>query len=161
MQGHEYSRRAALELRIPPVAVVLVASGLMWIAAWCLPSLRRPFSGHLAMALGLFAAGALVSFAGVVQFRRARTTVNPLTPEASSALVVSGVYEWTRNPMYLGFLIALCGWAAYLSNAASVLVLPLFIVYMNRFQIAPEERALRARFGQQFEDYCRSVRRWL
>ena len=157
----ETSRRVALELRIPPVAVVFIASGLMWIAAWSLPSLQWTFSGHLAMALGLFAAGTLVSLGGVVQFRRARTTVNPLTPEASSALVISGVYRWTRNPMYLGFLIALCGWAVYLSNAASVLVLPLFIVYMNRFQIAPEERAFWARFGQQFEDYFRSVRRWL
>ena len=132
----------------------------MWIEARLLPSLQRPFSGHWAMALGLFAAGALVSLGGVMQFRRARTTVNPLTPEASSTLVISGVYRWTRNPMYLGFLIALCGWAVYLWNATSVLVLPLFIVYMNRSQIAPEERALRARFGQQFED-CRSVRRWL
>ena len=63
--------------------------------------------------------------------------------------------------MYLGFLLALGGWAIFLANAVSALLLPLFVLYMNRFQIAPEERALAARFGQQFEDYRRSVRRWL
>jgi protein-S-isoprenylcysteine O-methyltransferase Ste14 len=84
-----------------------------------------------------------------------------MKPDAASSLVADGVYRWTRNPMYLGFLIALAGWAAYLANVASALVLPLFVLYMNRFQIVPEERALAARFGPQFEDYRRSVRRWL
>lgn len=152
---------SSLELRIPPVAVVLVAATLMWGAAWLVPSLRWPFTGHVAASLLALVAGVLISAAGVMQFRRARTTVNPMTPGASSALVVSGVYRWTRNPMYLGFLIALAAWALFLANPLSAAVLPLFALYMNRFQIAPEERALQARFGQQFESYRRSVRRWL
>jgi len=151
----------ALELRIPPVGVVLVAAALMWLAAWAWPSLTWQLPGQRAIAIAALVAGVVVAMQGVMQFRRARTTVNPTTPSASSSLVVAGLYRWTRNPMYLGFLLALGGWAIFLANAVSALLLPLFVLYMNRFQIAPEERALAARFGQQFEDYRRSVRRWL
>jgi protein-S-isoprenylcysteine O-methyltransferase Ste14 len=133
----------------------------MWLVAWLLPSLRWPFPGHQVLAVAAVVAGALTSAAGVVQFRRARTTVNPLTPEASSSLVVAGIYRGTRNPMYLGFLVALTGMALWLASPAALLVLPLFVLYMNRFQIVPEERALAARFGSSFEQYRRSVRRWL
>jgi protein-S-isoprenylcysteine O-methyltransferase Ste14 len=150
-----------MELRIPPLALVLLAAALMWLAAWWLPAFRLPFYGHQVLALAALLAGILVAAAGLVQFRKAGTTVNPLTPEASSALVVAGVYRWTRNPMYLGFLAALTGWALYLASLATVPVLLLFVLYMNRFQIVPEERALAARFGASFEQYRRSVRRWL
>lgn len=150
-----------LELRVPPVGVVLVTAALMWLTAWLSPSLTWPLPGHQAVAITALVAGVLASLAGVMQFRRARTTVNPMTPAASSSLVVAGIYRWTRNPMYLGFLFALGAWAIFLANALSALFLPLFVLYMNRFQIVPEERALATRFGQQFEDYRRSVRRWL
>ena len=133
----------------------------MWLVAWLLPSLHWLFPGHQVLAVAAAVAGALISVAGVVQFRRARTTVNPMTPEASSFLVVAGIYRWTRNPMYLGFLVALIGMALWLASPASLLVLPFFVLYMNRFQIVPEERALAARFGASFEQYRRSARRWL
>ena len=152
---------ASLKLRVPPVAVVLIAAGLAWLLDRAAPPLRLAFPGSVAIASALAIAGALVAAAGVVQFRRARTTVNPMTPDAATSLVADGVYRRTRNPMYLGFLIALAGWVVYLANMASALVLPLFVLYMNRFQIAPEEHALAARFGRQFEDYRRAVRRWL
>lgn len=105
--------------------------------------------------------GVCVALLGVASFRRARTTVNPLKPEKASALVMSGIYRYTRNPMYLGLLLALLGWAFFLSNALAFLSLPAFILYMNRFQIAPEERVLAARFGQEFAAYLSKVRRWL
>ena len=79
----------------------------------------------------------------------------------SSALVRSGVYKLTRNPMYLGFLMLLSGWGIYLSNAGALLFVPMFLVYMNRFQIEREERALTSRFGQEFVEYATQVRRWL
>jgi protein-S-isoprenylcysteine O-methyltransferase Ste14 len=63
--------------------------------------------------------------------------------------------------MYLGMLLILAGWALVVSNLAALAMLPLFVAYLNRFQIGPEERALRARFGAEFENYCRTVRRWL
>lgn len=99
--------------------------------------------------------------AGVIEFHRARTTVNPLRPEAASAFVVSGIYRVTRNPMYVGMAIVLLAWAIYLSHPLSLLGVVAFVAYIQRYQIAPEEKALRALFPGAFEAYSREVRRWL
>ena len=153
----------SLELRIPPAVLVLGAAFLMWLAAWAVPSLRLAIPAVVALTLALAVAlmGALVIAAGIIEFRRARTTVNPMTPDAASSLVVEHVYASTRNPMYLGFTMLLLGWALFLSHPLSFLVVPCFIAYMNRFQIVPEERALEHRFGSEFEVYRSRVRRWL
>jgi protein-S-isoprenylcysteine O-methyltransferase Ste14 len=151
----------ALELKIPPLAVGLIVAALMWLARRVLPALGFGFPGRHLVALGVSAAGACIIGLGVVSFRRAATTVNPMKPESSSTLVVSGIYHMTRNPMYLGFFLILIGWAIFLSNVVAFALLPLFILYMNRFQIEPEERALASLFGQAFESYRSSVRRWL
>jgi protein-S-isoprenylcysteine O-methyltransferase Ste14 len=84
-----------------------------------------------------------------------------MTPDAASAVVTGGVFRWSRNPMYLGMLVALAGWAAYLSNALAALLLPAFVAYLNRFQIRPEEQALLARFGPAYSEYMAAVRRWI
>ena len=150
----------ALELRVPPLALVVVFAVGMAVIAYAAPaSLAVP--GRLLVALTLAFAGALVALAGVVAFHEHKTTVNPFTPDQSSSLVASGIYRFSRNPMYLGFLLALAGWAVYLANWASALLLPAFVAYMNRFQIEPEERALSQRFGQEFASYSKATRRWL
>jgi protein-S-isoprenylcysteine O-methyltransferase Ste14 len=151
----------SLELRVPPVALVLVFGIAMAAVARLFPLGRAGMPGRLVVAIALVCAGVLVAAAGVLTFRRQKTTVNPMTPEQSSSLVVTGIYRYSRNPMYLGFLLVLAGWGAYLANPAALLLLPLFVVYMNRFQIGPEERALSAKFGQPFDDYRQAVRRWL
>ena len=150
----------SLELRIPPVALVIIFAAAMAVLAYAVPA-SVPVPAKLAIAVSLVIAGALVALAGVVAFHRQKTTVNPFTPEQSSSLVDTGIYRFRRNPMYLGFLVALLGLGAYLANWVSVLLLPAFVAYMNRFQIEPEERALAERFGPQFQSYSRSVRRWL
>ena len=150
-----------LELKVPPVAIVLVTGAFMWLVAWMVPGLAFVFPARYPVAASLVVAGALSSLLGVISFRRARTTVNPMTPESSSSLVVSGIYKLTRNPMYLGFLLALFGWAIFLSNMLAFIFLPAFIFYMTRFQIEPEERALAALFGQAFASYKKRTRRWL
>jgi len=150
-----------LELRIPPAAIALAAAVLMWIAARALPSLTFPVPGREPLALTFVLAGLLTAAAGVFEFHRARTTVNPLNPGAASALVVNGAYRLTRNPMYLGFAFMLLGLAIVLSNLPAALPVPAYVAYMNRFQILPEERALRARFGAEFEAYSARVRPWL
>jgi protein-S-isoprenylcysteine O-methyltransferase Ste14 len=150
-----------LELKIPPLAVWLVLAGVMLGVAYAAPGLSFTLAGSSAIALALVALGIAVALAGVINFRNKRTTVNPLTPSASSVIVSGGVYRFSRNPMYLGFLLALAGWAVYLSNAGSMLLLPAFVAYMSQYQIKPEERALRAKFGNEFAQYMSRVRRWL
>jgi protein-S-isoprenylcysteine O-methyltransferase Ste14 len=150
-----------LELKVPPVPLVALFAALMWLVARATPFLTVSLPYRYFLASAVAAAGAAVSGLGVLSFRRARTTVNPMTPEASSALVVRGVYRVTRNPMYLGFLLWLVAWAVALANGLATLLPLAFVLYMNQFQIAPEERALQARFGDDFEAYMSRVRRWV
>lgn len=133
----------------------------MWLVARFSPALSVELPGRLATALVLAAAGAAVALAGVAEFRRVRTTVNPLRPEKASALVTSGVFRWTRNPMYLGLALALLGWAAFLAHPLAALGVPAFVVWMSRWQIPREERALAALFSEEFTRYRTRVRRWL
>jgi protein-S-isoprenylcysteine O-methyltransferase Ste14 len=150
-----------LELKIPPPAVALVTAVLMWLASRSSPVLAFVFPVANLLAVGLAAIGLTVAISGVVTFRLARTTLNPTKPEASSSLVSWGIYRITRNPMYLGLLLELTAWAIFLSNWLAFLFLPVFVVYINRFQIVPEERALTSLFAREFVDYQSRVRRWL
>ena len=146
---------------MPPPVVAAIFALLMWFAAVAFPLLDVEVPAREALAATFVILGLIIGIAAVLGFRRARTTINPMTPEASSALVVRGIYRRTRNPMYLAMLLVLVGWTCVVSNWAALAMLPLFVVYLNRFQIAPEERALHARFGSEFENYRRKVRRWL
>lgn len=150
-----------LELRIPPPLVLLATGGVMLAVATAVPSASVAVPGSRIVAVVLAAAGMAIAAAGAVAFGRMHTTVNPLKPENASALVTSGVYRFSRNPMYLGFLLALAGWAIYLANAAAAVLLPVFAAYISRYQIEPEERALGAKFGSEYAHYVSRVRRWM
>ena len=154
-------REHPLNLKIPPLAVALIGAGLMWFVSRFISGLEFdvPAKGFFAGAFA--AAGLTVSALGFVAFKRVGTTLNPMKPHTSSALVSGGIYKVTRNPMYLGFLLALIGWAVFLVDGVTLLILPMFIAYMNRFQIEPEEKALTATFGSAFLDYMKRVRRWI
>jgi protein-S-isoprenylcysteine O-methyltransferase Ste14 len=150
-----------LELKVPPLLVLFIMAGAMLGVTYAAPALSFRVPGRTAVALALAALGAGAAIAGVIAFRGQHTTVNPLTPSASSAIVTGGIYRVSRNPMYLGFLLGLAGWAAYLSNAGAALFLPAFVAYLTRYQIKPEERALLAKFGSQYAEYMSRVRRWI
>ena len=150
-----------LELKVPPPIVALVTAVLMWLISRSLPVFAFVFPARNAFAIGLVAAGFIIGILGVVTFRRAKTTVNPTKPQSSSSLVSWGVYRVTRNPMYLGGLLILIGWAIFLSKPIAFLFLPGYILYINLFQIVPEERVLTTLFGPDFIAYKSCARRWL
>jgi protein-S-isoprenylcysteine O-methyltransferase Ste14 len=150
-----------LELKVPPLAIGILVAALMWLVSRTVPAFDFVFLARDVLAVTLAVAGAIIVLSGAASFRRARTTFNPMKPESTSSLVLSGIYKVSRNPMYLGFLLALFGWAVFLSNALAFIFLPAFIFYMNRFQIEPEEKALACKFGQEFDAYKSRVRRWL
>ena len=154
---------SALELKIPPPLVAAAVAGCMYAAAVLLPApvLALPPGVRVGMALALAAVGAGFDVAGLLAFRKARTTVNPLTPHRSVAVVSTGVYRFTRNPMYLGLALILLGLAVYLASPWALLGPLVFAAYITRFQIVPEERALQARFGAAYTAYRARVRRWL
>lgn len=150
-----------LELKVPPPVVALVAAVLMWLVSRSVPAFIFVLPARDAIAVGLAAAGFITGLAGVITFGRAKTTVNPTKPHSSSSLVSWGVYRITRNPMYLGGLLILSGWAIYLSEPLPFLFLLGYVLYIDLFQILPEERVLASLFGSEFIAYKSRVRRWL
>jgi len=133
----------------------------MWLSSSLVSPVVVPFGVRVGVALALLVIGQSISISGMVAFRRAKTTMNPIKPGAASSLVSSGVYRFTRNPMYLGLSVSLLGWAMFLSNPLALLGVPLFVLYINRFQINPEERVLSSLFGAEYTAYKEKVRRWL
>lgn len=102
-----------LQLKVPPVVVVVVTAALMWLVSRTVPAFDFVFLARDVLAVTLAVAGAIIVLSGAASFRRARTTFNPMKPESTSSLVLSGIYKVSRNPMYLGFLLALFGWAVF------------------------------------------------
>lgn len=151
----------ALELKIPPPVIALLIGAAMWGISLTTPLVGVPAPVRLVVAMAIALIGVVTAIAGVAAFRRAKTTLNPLKPEASSSLVTSGIYRITRNPMYVGLALALIAWAVFLSSPWTLLGPLVFALYMNRFQIVPEERILLSVFGADYSAYQAKVRRWL
>jgi protein-S-isoprenylcysteine O-methyltransferase Ste14 len=150
-----------LENKVPPILQVIVCAGNMWFVSPVLPTVDITHSLAWMLSLAIGGVGILVAGAGVLEFTRKKTTLDPLEPHKASALVVSGVYSLTRNPMYVGFALWLLALVIYLRSPLLVLGVVFFVMYMNRFQIASEERAMLSAFGEEWERYVSRVRRWL
>ena len=150
-----------LELKIPPVAVLLVLAILMWFCEKTFPFLSLNFNFSIFVAVVIAVSGCGIVIAGARAFHRVGTTINPLKPETTTTLVMEGVFCVSRNPIYLGLAMILLSWGIYLSNLLSLIFVVAFVVYMNHFQIQPEERMLQKLFGARFERYKQQVRRWL
>lgn len=150
-----------LELRIPPLALCSIFAIAILGLDNFIPSASVPFIGHRIAAIALLLLGLGLAIVGVVEFRRAKTTVNPLTPQRATSIVDSGIYRVTRNPMYLGMALMLLAVAVWSSTVLGYALVPLFCLYMTKFQIKPEERVLFAIFGQEFSTYMTKVRRWI
>jgi protein-S-isoprenylcysteine O-methyltransferase Ste14 len=150
----------SLDAKIPPPAVVLVMAVFMWLISRAVPSLRFDLPGRNWLGAAIVLAGFVTGMSGVLSFRKAHTTTNPLKPGAST-LVTRGVYAMSRNPMYLGGVIMLLGWSFLLQNALAFVFLPVYVLYINRFQIEPEERVLTSLFGETYIAYQARARRWL
>lgn len=154
----------SLELKIPPLVLVLIIAADMWLLSWIFGSwlelgwlfLTPPVLLWLSIAFGV-----LLPVLGVFEFRKHKTTVNPMQPKESVAVVKSGVYRFTRNPMYLGFFFLLLGFALWLGNLVAFVMLPVYLWFLTRFQIIPEERILLDNFGKPYADYMQQVRRWI
>jgi protein-S-isoprenylcysteine O-methyltransferase Ste14 len=154
-------RMKSLELKIPPPAVAMLIAAAMWVLSLAAPAFQLPTFVRAVTASAIALVGGGFSLAGILEFRRAKTTVNPMKPQSASSLVTSGVYRFTRNPMYVGLLFVLVGWAVCLSAAWPLVGPVAFVVYIGRFQIAPEEHVLAELFGRGYSAYKSGVRRWL
>src|SRR5690606_30002512 len=137
----------ALALKVPPVAQVIITAAAMYGVSKMVPALTFSLNGSTALAMGLGMLVMSLGVMGVTQFRIGQTTPNPQSLEKVSSLVTSGIYRYSRNPMYLGLVLILLGWAFYLSHFLAFVLLPVFILYMTRFQIQPEEQMMARKFA--------------
>jgi len=151
----------SLELKVPPVAATVLFAGGMWLSARAAPALAFAIPGRIPMVIAVATIGLGIFLAAGLAFHSAKTTPNPIKPGTASTLVRTGIYRWSRNPMYVSLLALLLALAVFLANALPFVLLPAFMACMNRFQIVPEERALLAKFGADYAAYLDSVRRWL
>jgi protein-S-isoprenylcysteine O-methyltransferase Ste14 len=149
-----------LELKIPPPIVGLLVAVAMWKIASVCPSLDIPVLIREVTAGAIILVAAVIALPGFAALIRARTTFNSMKPRATSSLVTGGIYRFTRNPMYVSLMLMLVAWAIFLSCAWALVGPVVFVLYINRFQIKPEERALAAMFGTAYDEYKGRVRRW-
>ncbi|UPR50991.1 isoprenylcysteine carboxylmethyltransferase family protein [Vibrio cyclitrophicus] len=150
-----------LELKVPPVALFIIVFIVSYLCAQelSLGTLALPY-GIVVLAVGIVLSG-IIGILGIWEFRKQKTTVNPIKVETASSVVDSGIFGYTRNPMYLGLFILLFCFGYFFQNLLSVLLSFVFVVYMTQFQIKPEERALEQLFGAEYVDYKQKVRRWI
>ncbi|MCR9227676.1 MAG: isoprenylcysteine carboxylmethyltransferase family protein [Flavobacteriaceae bacterium] len=147
-------------MKVPPALVMLIFGGLMYVLDRFLPVGEFDFFGRHWLMMVLFGLGIAVILISVIQFLIKKTTTDPLNPSKASKLVTNGIYNFTRNPMYLGMLLFLLAFGLKLGNAFNTLVAAGFVSYINHFQIKPEEEALKKMFGQEYSIYCKLTRRW-
>lgn len=149
-----------MTLRIPPIFLVVICGLIALGATAFFPQLDFKRSIVVVPAVILISSGSILLALSVAAFVKARTTVNPLKPEEATQLVTQGLYRISRNPMYLAMAFLLFGGALLLGNFGALLAPALFVIAITQLQIKPEERILRAHFGQAYDDYCEKTGRW-
>jgi len=149
-----------IETKIPPPMLAASFVFCMWVADQYFPRSVLGETVRISVATGFILFGALSVVLAVVSFAKAKTTVNPLQPEKAGTLVTTGIYQYTRNPMYLGMLCALLAWGVFLANGFSLALAILFVPVTNLLQILPEERAMELNFREHYIAYKAKVRRW-
>ena len=149
-----------LELLLPPLPLTFAVGFLIWLLNLALP-LGIHFSGQALVATFLLILGLLFILPAAISFFKAKTTVDPRTPDKSNTLVITGLYNITRNPMYVGMVLCLFALSMAQGNILSFILSFAYALYLTRFQIQPEERFLKQKFGEQYDAYCQRVRRWI
>ena len=150
-----------LDNKVPPPAVALLVAATMWHLSAYEPALSLSAEMSEILILFLVIVGVSFDVCGLLAFRQLKTTINPMSPNKTSTLVTGGIYRLSRNPMYVGLFLFLMAWAIQLSMLWPFIGPVLFVIYITRFQITPEERVMESKFGDEYSIYKNKVRRWL
>ncbi len=145
--------------KIPPPIVTLFFGLCIYLSRSYFPDFS--FSILNSLSTISFVLGITVFATAVSSFKRQKTTVNPISIEKASSLVVNGVFKYSRNPMYLGMLFILLGLTFKFNLIGGLLFTSIFVIFISIFQIKPEEAAMEKLFDQEWKDYIKNVRRWL
>lgn len=150
-----------MKLVIPPPIQGIIIAITMWAVNRYGPGFDAAIPGLKTVAIGIGAVGFAMEIIAVATFFRAKTTVNPLKPSNASKIVSTGLFSISRNPMYLALLLVLVAWGLWLANPLNLLLIAGWVVFITEFQIKPEEKALKQKFGAEYDAYCERVRRWV
>ena len=150
-----------LSLKIPPLALGIITLLLNWLADRYMPIYHTDFVFQNIIASVISGVGLVVALSGILAFKKLQTTVDPRYPHKASKLVIIGIYKYSRNPMYLGMLLAIIGFVIYLGALAGIFIAIFFVLFINKYQIQPEEIVLLQKFGDDYSNYTKDVRRWV
>ena len=150
-----------MELKLPPPVVFVITLALMYLLSRWIDWPVWLFAGNGYVASILLFVGVSIGVGATIGIKKQRTTIEPRTPEKTTTLVVTGWFNYSRNPMYVSLVIELVAMVVWLGNPINYALVMAFVAYIQRFQIIPEERILVELFGQQYRDYCARVRRWV
>ncbi len=159
MDRHIIRRMINIKTKIPPPLVLLIFGFLINYTKNIFPQLEIARKDVFGSTLIIF--GIIIFFSAMMLFKKYKTTITPLNPSNATKLVIDGIYKFSRNPMYLGLLLILSGISIILNPIGGLFLIPLFILYINLFQIIPEEKAMVDLFKDEFLKYKKNVRRWI
>ena len=148
-----------LDTKIPPPIVAIFIGVCIYFSRDWLPQFESDYLFYTGLGCELLAV--VINLTAIFAFIKNKTTINPVKPHTATSLVTSGVFAFSRNPMYLGLLLFLFGFALQVNVVGGIPLLLLFVLYMNAFQILPEERAMLEVFGDEYREYIKRVRRWI
>ena len=145
--------------KIPPPIVTLISGLTIYFS-------RNLFPNHNSLFLDVFSilfliCGIIIIRTAFLSFKNYQTTINPLNLSKTSTLVNTGIFKYTRNPMYLGMALLLLSITLKFNLYGGLIVIVLFISFITKFQIIPEESAMEKLFGQEYKNYKKTTRRWL
>ncbi len=150
-----------MKLFIPPPLYGLLFFAAMWWLDKLVPQFSFYFMGQLSFAIIIGLMGLAIDIIAIISFLKTKTTINPLAPQNTNSIVTTGLYRYSRNPMYVGLFCLLVAAALWLGNILNVFLLLIFLFLITVFQIKPEEAILAKKFGASYQHYCQRVRRWL
>jgi len=151
----------SLALKVIPPVQLIICAGLMFSLSCYFPQYHFSLALSFPLIIVLITTASIIGGLAIFNFHKHNTTFHPHTPEKTSKVVDTGIYAYSRNPMYLALVLVLLALALYLKNVTCFAVIPLFIWYITRYQIKPEEVMLDKLFPIDYQAYSQKVRRWL
>ena len=148
-----------MKTKIPPPIIALICIILNYLSTYIINPIKFPNSEIISGFI--FLVGLLTAIFAILLFKKYKTTVNPLKPEETTTLVTTGIFSITRNPMYLGLFFLISSTVLFFGSWFGIIILIIFVWYINKFQIIPEEQTMEKLFGKKYNDYRQNVRRWI
>ena len=148
-----------IKTKFPPPLVALTFGFLINYTKNIFPKIE--IKNEIIFGSFMIISGLIIILSAIILFKKYQTTITPLNPSNATKLITDGIYKFSRNPMYLGLLLVLLGISIIINLTGGFFLIPLFILYLNLFQIIPEENAMVDLFKDEFLDYKKNVRRWI